>query len=204
MVSENKISSKNTEQVDVYFGVAAFATLSKSELINNDLYEFYEDFTIGSIKDVDIPINIDKDKTVRIWSSKNNTQEYLNFLYFCYKLPNKISVVFANEYNKYLSTVGAILPDKIKELLKYEHKLTKEEKDKYKDEWIKLTNENSEMRLFENGKIISTDYDYLDEYIDKYYDDSNINHTIAVLMANDIDNNFSDTIYKFLIERKQN
>ena len=203
MVSENKISSKNTEQVDVYFGVAAFATLSKSELINNDLYEFYEDFTIGSIKDVDIPINIDKDKTVRIWSSKNNTQEYLNFLYFCYKLSNNISVVFANEYNQYLSTVGAILPDKIKELLKYEHKLTKEEKDKYKDEWIKLTNENSEMRLFENGKIISTDYDYLDKYIDKYYDGSNINHTIAVLMSNDIDNNFSDAIYKFLIERKQ-
>ena len=30
MVSENKINSKNAEQVDVYFRVAAFATLSKS------------------------------------------------------------------------------------------------------------------------------------------------------------------------------
>ena len=54
------------------------------------------------------------------------------------------------------------MPEEIKELLKYEHKLTDEEKDRYKNEWIKLVNENSEIRLFQNDKIISTNYDYLD------------------------------------------
>lgn len=86
MFTEKVIDNKNTNKLDVFFGYAAFTPLYKSNLINNDLYAFYEDFTIGNIKDVDIPINIDKDKTVRIWSSRNNTQEYLNFLYFCYKL----------------------------------------------------------------------------------------------------------------------
>lgn len=170
MFTEKEIDNKNTNNLDVFFGYAAFTPLYKSPLINNDLYGFYEDFTMGSIKDIDIPINIDKDKTIRIWSSKSNTQEYLNFLYFCYKLPNEISVIFVNEYDEYVYSAGALNYKEVKELLKYEHNLTKEEKDKYKNEWIKLVNENSEIRLFENGKIISTNYDYLDKYIDKYYD----------------------------------
>ena len=203
MFTEKVIDNKNTNKLDVFFCCAAFTPLYKSNLINNDLYAFYEDFTIGNIKDVDIPINIDKVKTVRIWSSRNNTQEYLNFLYFCYKLPNQISVIFANEYNRYVNSVGETVPEEIKELLKYEHKLTDEEKDRYKNEWIKLVNENSEMRLFQNGKIISASYDYLDEYIDKFYDKNNIRRTVATLMGNDTENNLSSDIYNFLIERKQ-
>lgn len=197
MFTEKEIENKNMNNLDVFFGYAAFTPLYKSPLINNDLYGFYEDFTMGSIKDIDIPINIDKDKTVRIWGSCNNTQEYLNFLYFCYKLPNQISVVFANEYNKYVNSVGETVPEEVKELLKYEHNLTKEEKDKYKNEWIKLVNENSEIRLFQNGKIISTNYDYLNSYIDKYYDKNNIRRTVATLMGNDTENNLSSDIYNF-------
>ncbi len=204
MFTEKVIDNKNMNKLDVFFGYAAFTPLYKSNLINNDLYAFYEDFTIGNIKDVDIPINIDKDKTVRIWSSRNNTQEYLNFLYFCYKLPNRISVIFVNEYDEYVYSAGALNYKEIKELLKYEHKLTDEEKDRYKNEWIKLVNENSEIRLFENGKIISTNYDYLDKYIDKYYDENNIRRTVTALMGNDTENNLSSDIYNFLIERKNN
>ena len=87
MFTEKEIDNKNMNNIDVFFGYAAFTPLYKSSLINNDLYGFYEDFTMGSIKDIDIPINIDKDKTVRIWSSKNNTQEYLNFLSHLLSLP---------------------------------------------------------------------------------------------------------------------
>ena len=203
MFTEKEIDNKNMNNLDVFFGYAAFTPLYKSPLINNDLYTFYEDFTIGNIKDVDIPINIDKDKTIRIWSSKNNTQEYLNFLFFCYKLPNRISVIFVNEYDEYVYSAGSLNYKEIKELLKYEHKLNKEEKDKYKNEWIKLADENSEMRLFQNGKIISTNYDYLNSYIGKYYDKNNIRRIVATLMGNDTENNLSSDIYNFLIERKQ-
>lgn len=201
MFTEKEIDNKNPNNLDVFFGYAAFTPLYKSNLINNDLYGFYEDFTMGSIKDIDIPINIDKDKTVRIWSSKSNTQEYLNFLYFCYKLPNEISVIFVNEYDEYVYSAGALNYKEVKELLKYEHKITTEEKDRYKNEWIKLANENSKIRLFKNDKIISTNYDYLDEYIDKYYDKNNIRKTVAALMGNDTENNLSSDIYNFLIER---
>ena len=203
MFTEKEIENKNMNNLDVFFRYAAFTPLYKSSLINNDLYGFYQDFTIGNIKDIDIPINIDKDKTIRIWSSRNNTQEYLNFLYFCYKLPNRISVIFVNEYDEYVYSAGAFNYKEIKELLKYEHKLTKEENDKYKNEWIKLVNENSEIGLFQNGKIISTNYNYLDDYIDKYYDKNNIRRTVATLMGNDTENNLSSDIYNFLIERKR-
>ena len=94
------------------------------------------------------------------------------------------------------------MPEEIKELLKYEHKLTDEEKDRYKNELIKLADENSEIRLFQNGKIISTNYDYLYSYIDKYYDKNNIRRTVATLMGNDTENNLSSDVYSFLIERK--
>ncbi len=114
----------------------------------------------------------------------------LNFLYFCYKLPNEISVIFVNEYDEYVYSAGALNYKEVKELLKYEHKITTEEKDRYKNEWIKLANENSKIRLFKNDKIISTNYDYLDEYIDKYYDKNNIRKTVAALMGNDTENNF--------------
>lgn len=203
MFTEKEIENKNMNNLDVFFRYAAFTPLYKSSLINNDLYGFYQDFTIGNIKDIDIPINIDKDKTIRIWSSRNNTQEYLNFFYFCYKLPNEISVIFVNEYDEYVYSACALNYKEVKELLKYEHNLTKEEKDKYKNEWIKLANENSEIRLFKNGKIISTNYDYLDKYIDKYYDKNNIRKTVATLMGNDTENNLSSDIYNFLIERKR-
>ena len=203
MFTEKEIDNKNPNNLDVFFGYAAFTSLYTSNLINNDLYGFYEDFTMGSIKDIDIPINIDKDKTVRIWSSKSNTQEYLNFLYFCYKLPNEISVIFVNEYDEYVYSAGALNYKEVKELLKYEHKITTEEKDRYKNEWIKLVNGNSEIRLFQNGKIISTNYNYLNSYIDKYYDKNNIRRTVATLMGNDTENNLSSDIYNFLIERKQ-
>ena len=203
MFTEKEIDNKNPNNLDVFFGYAAFTPLYKSNLINNDLYGFYEDFTMGSIKDIDIPINIDKDKTVRIWSSLNDIHEYLSFLYFCYKIPNKISVIFVTEYDEYAHSVGAVATEEIAKLLKYEHKLTKEEKDKYKNEWIKLVNENSEIRLFKNGKIISTNYDYLNSYIDKYYDENNVRRTVAALMGNDTENNLSSDIYNFLIERKQ-
>ena len=73
---------------------------------------------------------------------------------------------------------------------------------RYKNEWIKLVNKNSEIRLFKNGKIISTNYDYLNSYIDKYYDENNIRRTVATLMGNDTENNLSSDIYNFLIERK--
>ena len=203
MFTEKEIDNKNMKNIDVFFGYAAFTPLYKSPLINNDLYGFYEDFTMGSIKDIDISINIDKNKTIRIWSSKNNTQEYLNFLYFCYKLPNEMSVIFVNLYDEYVYSAGALNYKEIKELLKYEHKLTRKEKDEYKNEWIKLVNENSEIRLFQNCKIISTNYDYLNSYIDKYYDKNNIRRTVAALMCNDFENNLSSDIYNFLIERKQ-
>ena len=203
MFTEKEIDNKNMKNIDVFFGYAAFTPLYKSPLINNDLYGFYEDFTMGSIKDIDISINIDKNKTIRIWSSKNNTQEYLNFLYFCYKLPNEMSVIFVNLYDEYVYSAGALNYKEIKELLKYEHKLTRKEKDEYKNEWIKLVNENSEIRLFQNCKIISTNYDYLNSYIDKYYDKNNIRRTVVALMCNDFENNLSSDIYNFLIERKQ-
>lgn len=96
------------------------------------------------------------------------------------------------------------MPEEIKELLKYEHKLTDEEKDRYKNEWIKLADENSEIRLFQNGKIISTNYNYLNSYIDKYYDKNNIRRTVATLMGNDTENNLSSDVYNLLIERKKN
>lgn len=193
-----------SNQVEVYFGYSGFTPLFKSNLNKNNLYFFGEDFSIGNIKNIDFDINIDRNKKIRIWSSRTCMQEYLNFLYFCYKFQGRnISVVFVDDYSSNVYSLGATTSDEIPDMLKYEKELTFEELEKYKEDWVRLVNENGELRIFKDKKVMSVDYDYLNEYILKYYnkDMDNITRGVAKLMANDEGNNYSDAIYRFLIER---
>lgn len=204
-VKENINPESN--QVEVYFGDAGFTPLFKSNLNKNSFYFFGKDFSTGDIKNSDFDIEIDPNKSIRIWSSRKSIQEYLNFLYFCYKFQGRnISVVFADDYSKDVYSINATTSDEIPEMLKYERKLTSKELDKYKEEWLSLVNENSELRIFKDKKVISVDYDYLNEYISKYYnkDMDNITRGVAKLMAHDEDNNYSSAVYRFLIERLNN
>lgn len=191
-----------SDQIEVYFCDAGFHPLMKSPLNKNTFYFFKEDFSIGNIKNRNTDIKIDPNKKVRIWTSHINIHEYLSFLYFCYKFKeNNISVVFTDNYSKDMNSIGTTTSEEIPKLLKYEQQLTNKEIEKYKEEWLHLVKEDGELRIFKDQKVISVDYDYLNDYILKYYNENNIYETIGNLMANDMENNFSYDVYRFLINR---
>ena len=195
----------NSNQIEVYFCDTGFNPLYKSSLKNSTFYFFEKDFTTGNIKNLNIDINIDENKQIRIWTSHTNIHEYLSFLYFCYQSKcKKISVVFTDEYEKEIHSIGITTNEQIEQLLHHERKLTKTEVQKYRKEWLKLEQENSELRMFEKGKVISTNYDHLNNYIEKYYNKNDISETIGKLIANDQENHFSYNVYRLLLERIKN
>ncbi len=197
-----KWNNRRKNTVEIVFNDAGYTILSKSNLNKNILYLFPQNFTIGTINNINIKIPIDKDKSIRIWTSHKNIQEYLNFLYICYKFEGKnISVIFTEEYDESAYSISTLRDDEIPLALKYAHNFSENEIDKYKEEWIKLTKENSELRLFKNKIVQSVNYDYLYDYISKYYDKENLSNTIGNLMAHDQENNLNDETYKYLINK---
>lgn len=203
---ERKIIIKNEHSksniIEFYCNMAGFTPLIKSELKENMFCFFDVDFSIGDISNVDIEIDLDINKNIRVWCCHKNIQEYLNLLYLCYKFKGKnISVIFTDEYDEYMYSVGCSKSEEITNLLKYERKLTNYDIENYKKEWLKLVKINSEMRLFRNRKILNVDYDYLNDYIIEHRNINNINRWIGMLMGYDMDSRLSYNVYKFLVER---
>ena len=72
----------------------------------------------------------------------------------------------------------------------------------YSNKWLELTKINSELRLFKNEKVISVNYDYLNKYILKFYNETkDIKSLIGKLMGLDEENNLSYDVYKYLVDR---
>jgi len=192
----------NEDQIEIFFCDAGYESLSKSNLNKNFLYLFPENFTIGDISNININLSFPKGKSIRIWSCHKNIQEYLNFLYICYKYEGKnISVIFTDEYDKNVFSVGTLRYDEISSALEHTHILSAEEISTYKKEWQKLVKENGEIRLFVDNKVKSCKYNYLYNYIALYYDKENLSKTIWYLMAYDQENNLNDETYRFLINK---
>ena len=187
--------------VEICFTKAGEKTLKDSFLNKNEIICFSEDFVIGDISNIDKKINVDSSKKVCIYSCKNNIHDYLSFLYLCSILNNDIYVVFTDDYVKDAFSLSAISSREINEILKHEKKLSKDNIEKYKNEWKKLTEENSELRIIKNQKVMSVSYNYLDSYINKCTVDGDIHKTVANMMLSDNENNFSDTICYYLLER---
>ena len=194
-----------SNQVEVHFTESGFGHLLQTNLNKNTFFGLFRDFTCGDISNIDIDIKIDPTKNIRIWTSHSSIHDYLGFLYFCYKFKGEnVSVVFVDDYDKNVRSLGHTSYDEIDELLKHEKKLTTTEINQYKEEWLKLVKENSEFRLFKDKKVISVDYDYLNDYIEEHYnssDNKNMWRIIGSLMCDDTENNLNDRTYKFLLER---
>ena len=105
---------------------------------------------------------------IRVWSTHQEIESYLTFLYVCNYLYNNncdLYVLFSDEYDKECYAPACMNEPELKELAKLEHKLSKDELFKYATEWKELVKENSKMRIIENGKIKSVSLDYYNDVI---------------------------------------
>lgn len=192
----------NNNVIEICFNYADEYTLKNSILKDNQIIVFLNDFVIGDISDININLDIDFSKKIRIYSSKNNIQEYLSFIYLCNILKNNdIFVVFIDDFLEEANSLGNIAPDEIGEVLKYEKKLTKSEIASYKNEWKNLVKENGDIRLFKNKKVISVPFNYLDNYIKECIVNNDNDMTVAHMMLNDIENHFSDNVCYSLLNK---
>ena len=161
-----------------------FDALFSIGIINNNIIsyndEFYKLIKEEGIYDIKKDYNLednlnllnnfinDKNK-IRIWTSHNQIDDYLMFLFICNYLTNinyeNIYVIFSDIYNKDYYSPSCMDKNELEESLKYEHKLTKEEIIKYNKEWLRIVNNNSDMRIINDNKVECVSFNYYDSYI---------------------------------------
>lgn len=151
--------------------------------------------------------NIDNNTKIRIWSSKASSSDYLLLLYLCNLLKDKcdnISVVYSTDYNKDAWSINFLSSREIGSILKYEKDLTKDEINSFSDEWKKLVETNSELRIIENGKIMNKKYSDYDSLILNELKELG-RCKCAVLLGNLLGRNaineIEDSVYFYLVDR---
>ncbi len=193
--------TKNIDTIEVCFGYSAFGLLHQSEFKEHHLCGIFTDFSLGKIEEKNFGLSLDSSKKIRIFSSRKNVQEYLNFLAICHQFKkNAISVIFVDEYKEELYSLGTMTKREFIEVLKQEKGLTEKEKNEFSKEWLYLKQQNSELRIFDNKKIKGVPYSYIFPYIEKHYCKDSDRKTIANLMAYDEENNYSDETWQILLE----
>lgn len=111
-------------------------------------------------------LNKIKNKNVRIWYSSTDNED-VSTLYFLishfYKKDIEVYVCDVADENHF--SLGSYSVDEIDSLLFKTRNISVAEKQKYYDRWLKLTEENADIRILQNNTIVSTTFDYLDNKI---------------------------------------
>lgn len=155
----------------------------------NELYGeeyFYCDvnaFKNNYIKFYDNISKINDGDTVYIWYGHCNS-EISGMLYTLYLLKDtKVDVYSINVSEKIVennqgkvftyiaSSAGEIIHEKLGEYFKLARKLESDEYEKLLSQWNQLTKENSLLRSYKNGEMISVNEDYFDKEILKFTED---------------------------------
>lgn len=110
-----------------------------------------------------------KDK-IRIWTSHYNVYSYLIMLYICNILKNiecDLYVTYSDEYDNTENYISPSMMNSkgLENLANLEHKLSKDDIFKFSSIWEELVNNNSEMRILENGIVKSVSINYYDNMI---------------------------------------
>lgn len=170
------------------------------KLYNDDTYDY--NFSIKELLN-----NINNTTKIRIWSSKGNDDAYLLLLYLCSLLKSissNISVIYTTDYNKDVLSINALHYKEINSIVKYEKKLTLNDINKYANEWEKLVEVNSDLRVLENGTIKNknySDYDSIILDILSKMGQCTLANLVGNLMANFVINDAGSVVYQYLIDR---
>ena len=223
---DNVIKSNNYTTIDITSSVSGAYTLNEYYKRNNinDYCIFCLPLllSIGDIKNhlfdremvydnfkksIDDLLNsINQDTIIRVYSSKINIDDYLLILYICNLLKDKVNtikVVFVNDYKDVFS-LGTLDTTEVKEVLNKEIELTEEQVNNYSKEWEELINANSELRAFENDKVINKNYSDYDDIILNELDklgQCKIPVLVGNLLANAITTSYEVQTYSYLVER---
>lgn len=197
-------------KVDNYKIICMGLNLSVGDIKNGHasfLRTLYEDNTYSYTDSINELLNNLPNSKIRIWSSKGNDDDYLLLLYLCDLLKDKsdnLTVVYTTDYNKYVLSINALHYKEIDSILKYEKQLTLDDINKYSNEWKKLVEINSDLRVLENGIIKNKNYSDYDELILNRLSEiepCTLVNLVGNLMANFMINDTGSAVYQHLIDR---
>lgn len=134
--------------------------------------DFYElCYYKGLCSDVKKQINkLDKmlknDDEICIWFSRKCIDEYLGMLWTVYNYKNSAKSIFLCDCTESVDSIVCFPDIEIRTSpLKNKYKLTDNDIEQISEYWKKLCNENTGLRILENGKPVSKPENYFDEQI---------------------------------------
>ena len=200
--------------------------LKRSNLFNNDDFiAFCLILSYGDIKDIvkkkskslgwwnidiqekltELDTKIKKSKEIRIWYSKLNSEEMCTMCFLIHYLSkyNNLTIYLSEVSHDVGFGLGAYAEEEIINLVDKKVILSKEEKELYKELWIKLEQENSDLRICMDNTIKSYSFDYLDEKIINFLKEKQelaYLSLIGLCLANTICNFFDDVFFRARID----
>ncbi len=108
-------------------------------------------------------------RTFLLYADKKCSEDYCDLLYVCELLKNeRLCVIdFPEDKNPDIHIYDILCEDESHELTY--SLITSEDKERYINEWNSLKKTNAELRVIENGKIVSHKYSDYYDYIKSYY-----------------------------------
>ncbi len=126
------------------------------------------------------------------------------FLYVCNYFSNidsDLYVLFSDEFDKECYSPSCMNENELEELSKLEHRLTKEEIQKYSNEWKEIISDNLDMRIIENNKVKSVTFDYYNDIILNKLNELGEVKMVSLVGRLMSDIHLYDTVFTYLIYR---
>lgn len=215
--------------VEVILGDTAYLLLKNSSFKDNKIIDFPISFLTGDFKDVnnytiklpkeiygeDIIINykdkisklinlIDNNYIVRVWTSHYDTDDYLLLLFISSYLKDRVDniiVLYSDDYKKECYSPCTMTSKELDKLSTYEHILSKEEINKLSEEWDRIKKENSDLRIIQDGKVVSINYDYFNDEIITILNKKGSTSVMDIIYELMVKYHLYDRVFKFLINK---
>lgn len=200
--------------------------LTKSNLFNdNDVIDFSILLTYGKINKIEtkehkkvslaefspkeeyitLAEKIANYNEIRIWYSSCDSEDLNTYYYVVNYLRDKNKIIYSCDVcNGRNFSLGCYPSDEIDNLLLNTKKLTKEEIINISLSWKQLEKENADLRVIEDNKLVSHDFDVLDnkilEKLNTYKEPVRYYSFVADLMSNKIYGLYADIFFSARID----
>ena len=213
-IKKSKFANNNfIIKFDMLFSICDLSNINKNIIYLNDEYYslisselIYEVNNIYSLKNIinDLKEAINNKNKIRIWTTHSQIDAYLMFLYICNFFSNidyDLYVLYSDEFDKECYSPACMNENELEKLLKFEHKLTKQEIKEHSNEWKQIVRDDSDMRIIKNGKAISVSFNYYDDIILNKLKELGEVKTVSLVGNLMKDIHLYDTVFTYLIDR---
>lgn len=176
---------------------------------NIDVYEFEADYYNYNEAINELSECLKLYKKIRIWSNHKSAHKFV----FPFFIINKFKDVLKNKdvtlnYEDGLDGkdfFSDLLTGEMNKLIEKDYEMTNEDIENYSKEWERILNENSDLRIVENDKIISISFESLNDRIIAIVNENKNGikrvDLIKKLHDNHIINDFNLIVFNYLIDR---